>query len=185
MTEKMIVAGFGGQGIILAGKLIAHAGMLEGLYVSHIPSYGAEMRGGTANCAVTLSDMEVASPLVSHPTTVIVLNTPSLSKFESRLASGGTLLVNSSLIGRKTERGDVSASYVPANNLAEEAGSGRAANMVMVGAFIAVRGILSLDRIKDSLDQVISRRNLALNDINRRALDLGYGYVKEGSAVPR
>ncbi len=185
MTEKMIVAGFGGQGIILAGKLIACAGMLEGLYVSHIPSYGAEMRGGTANCAVIVSDKEVASPLVPHPTTVIVLNAPSLAKFEPRLVPEGNLFVNSSLIDTKVDRGDVSVFYVPANNLAEEAGSGRAANMVMVGAFTAGTGILPLDRVKSTLDQVVSRRNLALNEINRRALDLGYEYIVEGSAVPR
>ena len=97
MTEKMLIAGFGGQGVILAGKLIAHAGMLEGKNVSHIPSYGVEMRGGTANCAVTISDQEVASPFVPHPTTLVVMNKPSLDKFEGSVLPGGNIFINSSL----------------------------------------------------------------------------------------
>jgi 2-oxoglutarate ferredoxin oxidoreductase subunit gamma len=170
----MIIAGFGGQGIILAGKLIAYAGMLEGLYVSHIPSYGAEMRGGTANCMVVVSDHEVASPLVPHPTTVIVMNQPSLEKFENMVQPGGHLFVNSSLIPVKPARGDISVHFVDANKLAQQAGSGRAANMVMVGAFAAVTGTVPLGKIKESLPEVVSKRNLKLNEINVKALDLGF-----------
>jgi len=182
MTEKMLIAGFGGQGIILAGKLIAYAGMLEGKYVSHIPSYGAEMRGGTANCAVTVSDHEVASPLVTHPTTIIVLNNPSLDKFEGSVIEGGNIFINKSLIDRTTERKDTKVFYIPANNLAEEAGSVRASNMVMVGAFIAATGAVSIADVKTSLPEVISKRNIQFNEINFRAIDMGYEFVKENAS---
>lgn len=177
MTEKMIVAGFGGQGVILAGKLIAHAGMIEGKYVSHIPSYGAEMRGGTANCSVIVSDDEVASPLVGHPTTIIIMNRPSLDKFEKMLVGGGKVFINKSLIDREAERTDVNAYYIPANDFAEKAGNGRASNMVMVGAFVAATGAVSLDDVKESLAEVVSKRNIKFNEINKKALDMGYEHV--------
>ncbi len=174
----MIIAGFGGQGVILAGKLIAHAGMIEGKYVSHIPSYGAEMRGGTANCSVIVSDDEVASPLVGHPTTIIIMNRPSLDKFEKMVVDGGNVFINESLIDRKAQRTDVNVYYIPANDFAEKAGSGRASNMVMVGAFVATTGAVSLDDVKESLSEVVSKRNIKFNDINIKALDMGYEYVK-------
>ena len=178
MTERVIIAGFGGQGVILAGKLLAYTGMVEGKNVSHIPSYGVEMRGGTANCAVIISDMEIASPLVTHPTSLIVMNKPSLLKFEERVHPGGRILVNESLIDRKVTRRDVSGLYIPANNIAEEAGSGRSANMVMLGAWLAVIGLLSPEGIKSSLQKVVSKRNLRYNEINERAIDMGYEYAK-------
>jgi len=178
MIEEIIIAGFGGQGVILSGTLLAYTGMIEGKQVSHIPSYGVEMRGGTANCAVIISDREIASPLVPHPTSLIVLNKPSLDKFENLVAPGGSIFVNESLIDRKVEREDVKAYYIPANNIAEEAGSGRASNMVMVGAWIAVTGMLATENVKGSLGRVVSKRNIKYNDINRKAIDSGYEYVK-------
>ena len=179
MTERVIIAGFGGQGVILAGKLLSYTGMVEGKNVSHIPSYGVEMRGGTANCAVIISDQEIASPLVVHPTSLIVMNKPSLLKFEDRVKPGGRIVVNESLIDRKVERSDVTVFYVPANKIAEEAGSGRSSNMVMIGAWLAVTGLLSLNGIKRSLPEVVSKRNLRYNDVNERALDMGFEYVKK------
>ena len=178
MTEKMLIAGFGGQGVILAGKLMAYAGMLEGKNVSHIPSYGVEMRGGTANCHVTISDQEVASPFVPHPTTLIVMNKPSLDKFEESVNPGGSIFVNSSLIEQHAERDDVKAYYVPANNIAEEAGTGKASNMAMLGALIAATGIVTLESLKKSLPEMVSKRNLKFNEINVRALDMGYEYME-------
>jgi 2-oxoglutarate ferredoxin oxidoreductase subunit gamma len=178
MTEKMLIAGFGGQGVILAGKLIAYAGMVEGKHVSHIPSYGVEMRGGTANCSVVISDREVASPFVAHPTTLIVLNKPSLDKFEEMVVSGGNLFINNSLIDRNSERGDLNVYYVPANNLAEDAGTGRASNMVMMGALIAATGLVSRENLKNSIPEVVSARNIRYNEINLRAIDMGYEYIK-------
>jgi 2-oxoglutarate ferredoxin oxidoreductase subunit gamma len=177
VREKIIIAGFGGQGVIMAGKLIAYAGMLEGKFVSHIPSYGVEMRGGTANCSVIVSDTEVASPLVPHPTTLIAMNQPSLDKFEGLVVPGGNIFINKSLIDRKVERSDVNVYYVPANNIAEEAGSGRAANLAMIGAFIAVTGVASKDGVKNSLSEVISKRNLKYLDINYKAFDMGFDLV--------
>ena len=178
MTERVIIAGFGGQGVILAGKLLAYTGMVEGKNVSHIPSYGVEMRGGTANCAVIISDQEIASPLVVHPTSLIVMNKPSLLKFEDCVKPGGRIVVNESLIDRKVTRQDVAALYVPANNMAEEAGSGRSGNMVMIGAWLAVTGLLSQKGIKESLPEVVSKRNLRYNDINERAIDMGFEYAQ-------
>ncbi len=182
MTEKLIIAGFGGQGVILAGKLIAYAGMLEGKNVSHIPSYGVEMRGGTANCNVTVSDRAVGSPFVPHPSTLVVMNKPSLDKFEKTVRSGGNVFINSSLIDRESERDDVRVFYVPANNIAEKAGSGRASNMAIVGAVIAVTEIVTLTSIKRSLPEVVSKRNIKYNEINIKAIDMGYEFIKNGES---
>lgn len=183
MTEKIIIAGFGGQGVILAGKLLAYTGMIEGKYVSHIPSYGAEMRGGTANCSVMVSDMEISSPLISRPTSLIVMNPPSLFKFEEKVVEDGRIFVNSSLINDKIKRDDVEVFYVPSNDIAEKAGSGRSSNMVMVGAFIAVTDVVDKKNVKDSLTNVISKRNLKYNEINFKAIDMGYDFVKKKLSV--
>jgi 2-oxoglutarate ferredoxin oxidoreductase subunit gamma len=179
MTEKMLIAGFGGQGVILAGKLVAYAGMLEGRNVSHIPSYGVEMRGGTANCHVTVSDQEVASPFVPHPTTLIAMNKPSLDKFEESVIPGGNIFINSSLIERRVERDDVNVYYLPANNIAEEAGTGKASNMAMLGALVAVTGIVSMESLKRSLPEMVSKRNIKFNEINVQAMDMGHDYMYE------
>lgn len=179
MKEDIIIAGFGGQGIIMAGKLVAYAGMVEGKFVSHIPSYGVEMRGGTANCSVIVSDTEVSSPLVPHPTVLIAMNQPSLDKFEHLVENGGKIFINSSLIERKAERDNVDIYYVPANDIAEEAGSGRVSNIAMVGAFIAVTRIVTQGHVKESLSEVISKRNLKLLDINYKAFDMGFDYLNK------
>ena len=179
MIERIIIAGFGGQGVILAGKLLAYTGMVEGKHVSHIPSYGVEMRGGTANCAVIVSDKEVASPLVPRPTSLVAMNKPSLDKFEEKVLPEGKILVNASLIERKVNRGDIRVFYIPANNIAEKAGSGRASNMVMVGAWIAVTGMLEKEHVKNSLGEVISKRNIKYNEINFKAIDMGYDFIKK------
>jgi 2-oxoglutarate ferredoxin oxidoreductase subunit gamma len=180
MTEKTIIAGFGGQGVILAGKILAYAGMIEGKYVSHIPAYGAEMRGGTANCSVVVSDRQVFSPLVPKPTSLIAMNQPSLEKFEGAVVPGGKIFINESLIPVKSKRTDVEIFYIPANNLAEEAGSGKASNMVMMGAFIAATGTVDAGDFKKSVPAVVSARNLKLNEINQKAFDLGYSFKTAG-----
>ena len=179
MIERIIIAGFGGQGVILAGKLLAYTGMVEGKHVSHIPSYGVEMRGGTANCAVIVSDKEVASPLVPYPTSLVVMNKPSLDKFEEKVQPEGKILVNTSLIERKVKREDIRVFYIPANNIAEKAGSGRASNMVMIGAWIAVTDMLEKEHVKNSLGEVISKRNIKYNEINYKAIDMGYDFIKK------
>ncbi len=175
MTEKIILAGFGGQGVLLAGKLLCIAGMREGKFVSHIPSYGAEMRGGTANCQVIISDEEVASPVVFHPDIAIVLNTPSLIKFEPRVRPGGLLIYNSSLIDVKPTRDDITIVDVAANEIADREGSSRSANMAAVGKLLAIKPeISSMDAVIAALDEAVSARNKKFNPVNVKVLKAGY-----------
>ena len=175
MYEGIFIAGFGGQGIILAGKLLCLAAMAEGKRVSHIPSYGAEMRGGTANCSVVISDEEIASPLVPRPTVCIVMNTPSLVKFQPTVRPGGLLIWNRSLIDIRPERGDIESVEVRANEIAESVGSYKAANMVVLGLLLRKRpGIATLEAVSAALSEAVSARHRELNDINRAALQRGY-----------
>jgi len=176
MREEIIFAGFGGQGIILSGKIVCLAAMKEGKYVTHIPSYGAEMRGGTANCSVVISDEQIASPLVPNPSLCVVMNKPSLLKFEPRLQAGGVLLYNSSLIDIKPSRSDIRCVPVPANELADHEGSVRSANMVMLGVLARIKPeVAALESIRSTLDQAVSARHRNLNEINKRCLDSGFG----------
>lgn len=175
MYEGIFIAGFGGQGVILAGKIICLAAMEEGKHVSHIPSYGAEMRGGTANCSVVVSDDDIASPLVSQPSICIVLNTPSLIKFQPIVRTGGLLIWNSSLIDVKPDRTDIELLAVPANELAEAAGSYKAANMAALGVLLKKRpAVASMGSVVACLDYAVSARHRELNQINRAALAKGY-----------
>jgi 2-oxoglutarate ferredoxin oxidoreductase subunit gamma len=173
--EGIFIAGFGGQGVILAGKILCLAAMAEGRHVSHIPSYGAEMRGGTANCSVVVSDAEIASPLVPRPSVCIVLNTPSLIKFQPIVQEGGLLIWNTSLIDTLPDRRDIDVLAIAANDLAEAAGSYRSANMAALGALLKRRpAVASMDAVVACLDQAVSARHRELNEINRRALAKGY-----------
>jgi 2-oxoglutarate ferredoxin oxidoreductase subunit gamma len=175
MYEGIFIAGFGGQGIILAGRLICLAAMAEGRHVSHIPSYGAEMRGGTANCSVVVSDEPIASPLVPQPSICVVMNKPSLLKFERIVRPGGLLLWNESLIDAAPGRKDVEVLAVAANGLAEEAGSYRAANMVMLGALLKRRpAVASMGAVIGALGEAVSARHRELNEVNRKALAAGH-----------
>ena len=137
MKEQCIFAGFGGQGMLLIGKFLAEAGMESGKHVSWLPSYGPEMRGGTANCSVVVSDKPVASPLISVADTVLAMNLPSMLKFQSEVKPGGLLLVNSSIIDEKSNRDDCDVVYVPCNHIAEEIGNPKGANVVFLGAYVA------------------------------------------------
>jgi 2-oxoglutarate ferredoxin oxidoreductase subunit gamma len=176
--EGIFIAGFGGQGILLAGRMICLAAMAEGKFVSHIPSYGAEMRGGTANCSVIVSDEQIGSPLVPRPTACIVMNTPSLLKFQPIVREGGLLIWNASLIDVEPERRDIESLAIPANRIAEEAGSYRAANMVVLGALLKRRPqVASLESVHGALNEAVSARHRELNEINRKALALGYAFV--------
>ncbi|MCX7031821.1 MAG: 2-oxoacid:acceptor oxidoreductase family protein [Spirochaetes bacterium] len=175
MTETIFFAGFGGQGILLAGKLVCLAAMSEGKHVSHIPSYGAEIRGGTANCSVVVSDEEIASPLVPHPGVLIALNTPSLVKFGPLVRTGGLLIWNSSLCEPPGQRAGIECLAVPANELAEAVGSYRAANMVALGALLARRpAVAGFAAVEAALDRAVSARHRDLNEVNRKALKKGY-----------
>ena len=173
MKEEIILAGFGGQGIMLMGKLISYAGMKEDKEVSWMPSYGPEMRGGTANCTVIVSDKKIPSPMSSNPDTIIVMNLPSLDKFLPELKSGGTVLLNSSLIEKEVTRDDVKVIKVPANEIANELGNAKVANMVMLGSYLAEKDIVKPETVKKSLKSVLSARNTKLVDMNIEALERG------------
>jgi 2-oxoglutarate ferredoxin oxidoreductase subunit gamma len=173
MTQKeIVISGFGGQGAMFAGQLLAYAGMDESMHVTWIPSYGPEMRGGTAHCTVVLSDEEIGSPLVSSPYAVIVMNQPSLDKYESLVMSGGVLVVNTSLTTNPVKRADLSVMNIPANKLAEDLGNVKLANVVMVGALVSSTGILPLDAVKQALrDHMLKGRDEGLIQANQRALE--------------
>ena len=173
MTEQVIIAGFGGQGVISTGMTLAHAGMNEGKEVSWFPSYGAEMRGGTANCCVVVSDEKVASPIVNFADTVIVMNKPSLIKFESRVRPGGKLFINSSLIDQKASRDDIEVYYVPVNEIAAKLGNTRVIGMVMMGAYLKVTDLVKPETMVKSLGYVLGEKKKGLIPINEKALAEG------------
>ena len=174
MLIKTIFAGFGGQGVMSMGLSLARAAMQEGRYVTYLPSYGAEVRGGTANCTVVVSDEEIASPVASSPEFVVAMNHPSLVRFQNQLQSGGVLFANSSLVEADAiTRGDIDVVNVPANGIADELGSPRSANMVMLGAFAGKSNIVALASIVEELFNTFkSRRKLVA--INERALEAAY-----------
>ena len=172
-STSVIFAGFGGQGVLMAGKLLAEAGLLEGKNVAWIPSYGPEMRGGTANCTVVISDEIVGSPIVPDPDHIVVLNRPSLDKFEPAVKPGGHCIVNSSLIDRKVERRDIHPTYVPGNAIAAEIGNPRGLNIVMLGAFVKKTGLVSLESVEEALRRVFSGPKEKLLEGNLLALERG------------
>ena len=175
-TTNLLIAGFGGQGVLFAGKFLAYKGLLEGKQLSWLPSYGPEMRGGTANCSVIISDEPVGSPIVSNPDVLMAMNLPSLDKYEGETVSGGTILVDSTLIERKVARTDVTAFYIPATRMAKEAGFPTLANMIMIGKLIKETGMVSYEGIKDALSKVVSAKHADLLDINLKAIEMGYNY---------
>ncbi len=167
MQHDVVIAGFGGQGVMLMGRILAYAGMRQGLEVSWFPSYGPEMRGGTANCTVVLSDRTVGSPVVEFPRSLVAMNLPSMDRFEPKVKPGGLILVNSSLIPRAARREDVRVVYVPANDLANDVGNPRGANMVALGAYVALTGLPSWERVEEVVRETfaakpsLAERNLA------------------------
>jgi 2-oxoglutarate ferredoxin oxidoreductase subunit gamma len=178
MERSVIIAGFGGQGVILAGKILAQAGMDHGLEVTWLPSYGPEMRGGTANCTVVLSDEAVGSPIVDEPSALIAMNRPSLDKFEPMVAPRGVVIVNSSLVDRTTERDDLNATYLSLNDLAAAAGNPRTINMVALGAYLKASGALPLDVARQAMSRMLEETGKTkFIDANRCALEEGYNAV--------
>lgn len=175
MKEEIIMAGFGGQGVMSIGRLLSYAGMKEDDEVSWMPSYGPEMRGGTANCTVIVSDEKIPSPLSSKPDTIIVMNLPSLDKFSPMVKSGGLILYNSSLIEKEVEREDVETVAVPANEVANELGNSKVANMVMLGTYLGVqtKNFVRLETVKDALENVLPARRHDLIPLNKKALERG------------
>ena len=173
MYQGVIMSGFGGQGIISAGIILAYAGMIDGKYVTFFPAYGAEMRGGTANCSVVVSDQEIAAPVVSSPNSLIVMNEPSLARFEPALKDKGLLLVNSSLVSGKPKRSDLDVHYVAANSIAEELGTIKCANMVMLGALAEKTGAVKIESIINCLPKVFTKAKKETLDMNAEALRRG------------
>lgn len=178
--EEIIIAGFGGQGIILAGRLVAQTAMKAGKEVTYMPSYGAEVRGGTANCMVIIADEPIASPLVDRPDSLIIMNKASLNKFGSRLKAGGLLVTNSSLIDTKPQLDDsIEIIEVPADEIAVELGNKKVANMVALGAYFQKRGILSPDAAVACLPVTIARRYHKTLPVNTEAIHRGAEFAKE------
>ena len=173
MQSEVIMAGFGGQGILLIGKMLAYAGMHEGKEVSWLPSYGPEMRGGTCNCTVVVSDKPVGSPVIRSPRAELAMNLPSLEKFESDIRPGGLLLINSSLINRGSERDDLTVIEVPANQIASELGNPRGANMVALGAYLGATDAVSLEEVITVIRETFAAKP-AVIDVNIEALQKGY-----------
>ena len=172
-TTEILLAGFGGQGILFAGKILAYCGLMDNKELSWLPSYGPEMRGGTANCQVVVSSKEVSSPLVTEPTSLIALNKPSLDKFAPWVKRGGLIIYNSSLIESPPERTDVRVLAVPANRVANELGDVRIANMVALGAYLATTRVVGTDTVLDAMKRVLPERRHNLIPLNRQALARG------------
>jgi 2-oxoglutarate ferredoxin oxidoreductase subunit gamma len=179
MHEEVIISGFGGQGALFAGQLLTYTGMDEGWHVTWIPSYGPEMRGGTAHCIVILSDDDIGSPIIRQPTVCIVMNPASMDKYEPLVKPGGLLVANSTLVRTQSQRADITAVYIPANDLAAELGNVKMANVILLGAMLGTREILSIEGIKRTLDQHIPERRKHIIEPNKRALERGVQFVKE------
>ena len=176
MTIRILYAGFGGQGILFAGKVLAYKGLVENKQLSWLPSYGPEMRGGTANCSVTLSDDPIGSPIFAHPDCLIAMNLPSLDKYEDAVVPGGIILTDSNLIERPVKRTDVRVFSIPSTEIAAKLGSQSLANMVLTGKLLKECEGLSMENIDTVLKKIISARKQDLYDANLKALEAGYNY---------
>ena len=172
-TKQYLFAGFGGQGILFSGKFLAYKGLTEDKQVSWLPSYGPEMRGGTASCSVILSDSPVGSPIVSKPDVLVAMNLPSLDKYENDVVPGGVIFVDSSLIERKVQRNDVTVHYIPATTLANKNGTPTLANMIIVGKILKEFGEFNEDGVRAALGKVISAKRADMLEVNLKAMQLG------------
>lgn len=182
MQTEIILSGFGGQGALFAGQLLAYAAMDAGRHVTWIPSYGPEMRGGTAHCMVIISDDEIGSPLVRYPAAVAAMNNPSLDRYEPLVAPGGVLVLNSSLATRAAARIDIRVIEVPANAIAEELGNNKLANIAITGALLAATGALSVEVVARALAAHLPERHRHLLTANREALHRGAALVRASMA---
>ncbi len=176
MTYEILLAGFGGQGILFSGKFLAYDGLLEDKEVSWLPSYGPEMRGGTCNCSIILSDTKIGSPIVSAPNVLVAMNLPSLDKFENSAVPGAKIFVDSSLIDRKVERDDVEVYYIPATKLASDENLPGLANMIMIGHVIAKAGVMPYENVEKTMTKLVPAKKQNLIELNIKAVELGYNY---------
>ena len=175
-TTQILIAGFGGQGVLFAGKFLAYKGLVQDKNVSWLPSYGPEMRGGTANCSVVLSDMPVGSPIITNPDVLVAMNLPSLQKFVDTVVPGGKIFVDSTLIDAKVDRTDVEVFYIPATQMAKDAGFSTLANMILMGKLIKETGAVRFDNNLETLKSFIPAKKEKLIDINCQALQAGYDF---------
>ena len=176
MTHEILLAGFGGQGILFSGKFLAYDGLLEDKEVSWLPSYGPEMRGGTCNCSIILSDTKIGSPIVSNPNVLVAMNLPSLDKFEAAAVPGAKIFVDSSLVERKIERNDVEVYYIPATKLASDENLPGLANMIMIGHVIAKAGVMPYENVETTMKKLVPAKKANLIELNIKAVELGYKY---------
>ena len=177
-TTQILIAGFGGQGILFSGKFLAYKGLMEDIQVSWLPSYGPEMRGGTANCNVILSDSPVGSPIIMEPDVLIAMNLPSLQKYVDTVVKGGQIYIDSSLIDAKVERDDVEVFYIPATQMAKEEGISTLANMIIVGHLLENHPELTFDGVEEVVEKLVPAKKAALKELNMKALLLGKNYKK-------
>ncbi|MEW6202477.1 MAG: 2-oxoacid:acceptor oxidoreductase family protein [bacterium] len=177
MLVKTVFAGFGGQGVLLMGYMLAYAAMQEERHVTYMPSYGAEVRGGTANCTVAISNDEIASPVASSPECLVVMNAPSLIRFQSSVKPGGLVFINSTMVTRVPSRRDVETFRVPATKIAEDLGEMRASNIVMLGALVAGTNLVSTRTLGASIEDILGRKKELL-EINRKAMELGMEHIR-------
>ncbi len=176
MNKQVLIAGFGGQGILFSGKFLAYEGLIDGKEVSWLPSYGPEMRGGTANCSIIVSDTKIGSPIVDKPDVLIAMNTPSFDKYIDAVVPGGQVFVDSALIDRKVERDDVEAYYIPATKIASDENLPGLANMIILGMMIKKSGIMPYENIEKALAKVVSAKKANLLELNKKAIQIGYDY---------
>jgi 2-oxoglutarate ferredoxin oxidoreductase subunit gamma len=179
MLIRTIFSGFGGQGVLSMGSTLATAAMLEGKHVTYLPSYGVEVRGGTANCTVVVSDEEIASPVASEPEFVVAMNQPSFARFQNILQAGGLLCANSSIVNTDSARSDIEILAIPTSELAEKLGTIRVANMVMLGALVRASNMISYDTMLENLNEILGEGKAKLLKLNGEALGLGYSYAKD------
>ncbi len=178
MMNQILIAGFGGQGVLFAGKFLAYKGLIEGKQVSWLPSYGPEMRGGTANCSVIVGDEPIGSPIVNAPNTLVAMNLPSLQKYENAVVPGGLILVDSTLIAEKVGRTDVRVCYVPATKLANDSGFATLANMILMGKLLQESEDMSFENTEEALKKVIPARKIDLLGVNLKALETGFNFAE-------
>jgi len=179
MKEEVIIAGFGGQGVLLIGKILAYAGMIEGNKVTWLPSYGPEMRGGTANCTVIISTQKIGSPYVTEPSSTIILNRPSLDRFEQMVKPNGLMLINSSMVNREVTRKDIRVGKVAASEIAENLGNPRIANMVALGAYAKMKTVINMKSLLTALSKVLPARHKNLITLNQSALRIGFDSISD------
>jgi 2-oxoglutarate ferredoxin oxidoreductase subunit gamma len=183
MEKGVVISGFGGQGVMLAGELLAEAGKEEGKYVTFLPSYGPEMRGGTANCHVIVSDTTIASPIIGYPKAAIVLNLPSLDKYEPLMKKDGIIIINKTLVPREVKRGDVRVLQIDAQHVAEDLGNKKVVNMILLGAYVEIEKPVKIETLKNALKSYLTGRKAELIEVNERALEKGAEIARDFMGV--